>query len=145
MDEAKNPRLVGEHAHEVLVTAVGGEDPLHDDVTLETGRADGAGLEYLGHAAHPEWMQKLVVAEPLRAIDAPACSSQPRCLPQKSFQQHCRASDQLRTRFPESPIRLKNDSPGDTSPGEHLKSRANGAPDGDGAFLPLPARQQPGP
>ena len=28
MDEAEDPRLVGEHADEVLVTAVGGEDPL---------------------------------------------------------------------------------------------------------------------
>ena len=103
VDEAEDPSFVGEHADEVLVTAIGGQDPLDDHVALEAGRADGARLEHLGHAPCAERVQKLVMAEPLRPLDPPPRASQPRCLPEKSFQQHGRASDQLPHSLPAVP------------------------------------------
>ena len=56
-------RLGQQHLDEPLVLREVREDPLDGDELLESFRADDAALEYLGHAAHGDQLEELVLAE----------------------------------------------------------------------------------
>ena len=62
--------LVHEHPHEALLLREVRQDPLDDDDLLEALGPRPTGLEYLGHPALPQALQKLVV--PVGSRKAPA-------------------------------------------------------------------------
>src|SRR5450432_3827274 len=55
--------FLDEHPHESRIVGEAGQDPLHDEYSLESRGAPGAPLEDVGHTAAPNPLEERVLAE----------------------------------------------------------------------------------